>query len=54
MFKGQYKFRVRYVDSNGQTHGGYIVRDFKKTQHVFIGGKERFLKKRAYIISRHD
>ncbi len=54
MFKGSYKFGFRWVDSHGKTYGGFIRRDLKKTLHAFIGGKERFIKKRVYPISRHD
>lgn len=53
MFRGEYKFKVRYVDSQGLSHGGYIQRSLKKTLHAFVGGKERFIKQRSYPITRH-
>lgn len=53
-FKGDYKFGHRFTDSHGVSHAGFIRRDFKKTWHVFVGGKERFIKRRVYPIFRHD
>lgn len=54
IFRGDYKFGYTYVNPQGVSFGGYTRRDLKKTWHVFLGGKERFIKRLVYPMGRHD
>lgn len=53
MFKGQYKFGYRYTNEKGETSGGFISRNLKRTLIADVT-PPRFIKKRTYIMGRHD
>lgn len=54
MFKGEYKSGYRYTNEAGETSGGFMTRKLKRTLIAKVGGGERYIKNRAYIMKRHD